>query len=116
VGFRRGDRQARIQSYLVEAATQTFDPDELPVGDERQLPKVSVSEAINIAKLKGSPSASPGTIGNDNDWFDSTPITRENWEQAKEAIVTRLGRLREQMEEQEEETGLCRSCGQALPS
>ena len=107
--------KARIQSYLVEAATQTFDPDELPLGDDRQLPKVGVSEAINIAKLKGGPAASAGAAGNHNDWFGSIPITREDWEQARDAIVYRLGRLREQMEDQERETGRCRSWGQALP-
>lgn len=42
---------ARVRSYLVEAATRTFDPDELPIAEEHEIPKVTIGEAINIAKM-----------------------------------------------------------------
>jgi hypothetical protein len=123
--------KARVQAYLVEAATRTFDPDELPIADGAEVPKVSISEAINIAKL-GSPSPGNGRVGPsggwsasgrsrggergyDDDGFDATPITREEWEGARQNIFNRLQRLREQMAEEEQETGRCRSCGQVLP-
>jgi hypothetical protein len=41
----------RLNGYLVEAGNNTFDPDELPIGDGHDLPKVTVAEAIQIAKL-----------------------------------------------------------------
>ena len=34
--------KARVQAYLVEAATQTFDPDELPIGDDRRTARYQV--------------------------------------------------------------------------
>lgn len=46
--------KARVQSYLVEAATRTFEPDELPVAEDHEVPKVTIGEAINIARLKGN--------------------------------------------------------------
>ena len=114
--------KARVQSYLVEAATRTFDPDELPVAEDHQVPKVSIGEAINIAKLPARETRSPAgsTIGRDGrtydeTGFDTTPISREEWEEARQNIFNRLQRLRENMEEEEMETGLCRSCGQPLP-
>lgn len=55
--------KAHVQSFLVEAATRTFDPDELPMADEHEIPKVTVSEAINIAKMPGRSPASPGSGG-----------------------------------------------------
>ena len=128
--------KARVQSYLVEAATRTFDPDELPIADEHEIPKVSIGEAINIAKMPARPSTSPGTgpstslrtgpsntLGMrgiegrtyDETGFDTTPITREEWEEAKQRIIDRLERIRERDAEAERETGCCRTCGQALP-
>ena len=106
--------KARVQAYLVEAATRTFDPDELPVGDEREMAKVSISEAINIAKLKGGASTMVGGGGTDEE-FDGRPITREDWEEARQNIVNRLARLRERNEAEEQATGRCLSCGQVLP-
>ena len=116
--------RARVHSYLVEAATRTFDPDELPVGDEREIPKVSIGEAINIAKLAPRDAGGPGssTRGGkgfegrtyDDGGFDTTPISRDEWEEARNNIFHRLQRLREQTQEQEQETGRCHSCGQPL--
>jgi hypothetical protein len=54
---------ARVQlnAFLVEAGNSTFDPDELPTGEEETpLPKVTVAEAIQIVKLKGRPGAEAG--------------------------------------------------------
>ena len=106
--------KARVQFYLVEAATRTFDPDDLPVGSGEGVAKVSISEAIHIARLKGV-GEGPGKKTHDDDSFISDPITREEFEEARQNVHDRLGRLREQMEEQERETGLCNSCGQPLP-
>ena len=115
--------KARVQSYLVEAATRTFDPGELPVAEDEHFPKVSIGEAINIAKLPPRDPRSPSgpTIGRDGrtydeTGFDTTPITRDEWDEARQNIFNRLQRLREHMEEEELETGLCRSCGQPLPA
>ena len=108
-------------------------PEELPIGDEREIPKVSIAEAINIAKLpaRDGPSTSSGRGGvgggsrggkgfedrtYDETGFDTTPISRHEWDEARQNIFDRLRRLREQMEDEERETGRCRSCGQALPN
>lgn len=50
----------------------------------------------------------------DETGFDTTPITREAWEEAKQRIIDRLERIRQRDEEQERETGCCRTCGQPL--
>ena len=42
-------------------------------------------------------------------------VSTEEWEEARQNIFNRLQRLRENMEREELETGLCRSCGQPLP-
>jgi hypothetical protein len=117
--------KARVQAYLVEAATRTFDPDELPIGDESEIPKVSIGEAINIAKMPaagqgraGAPSGKgwgiPGRTYDDTG-FDTTPITRDEWEEAGRNIVNRLERIRLRTEQEERETGRCHACGQPLP-
>ena len=107
--------KARVQAYLVEAATRTFDPGELPIGDEREIPKVSIGEAINIARL--NPSAGQGRAGK-GCWDEDGGqfVSDEEIAAARENIVNRLLRLREQMDEEEQETGRCRSCGQSLPT
>ncbi len=115
--------KARVQGYLVEAATRAFDPDELPIGEEA--PKVSISEAISIAKLPAREAGAAAGLAKggrglegrtyDETGFDTTPITREEWEDARQNIVNRLQRMRERTEEEERETGLCHCCGQALP-
>jgi len=78
--------KARVQAYLVEAATRTFDPDELPIGDEREIPKVSISEAINIAKLKA---AGPVAAGDDEEYDE------DQLKEVRERILYKLERLRE---------------------
>ena len=78
--------KARVQAYLVEAATRTFDPDELPIGDEREIPKVSISEAINIAKLKG---AGPAAAEPEEEYGD------DYLQEVRERILEKLARLRE---------------------
>ena len=49
----------RLNGYLVEAGNNTFDPDELPIGDEHELPRVTIAEAIQIAKLGGGGRQAP---------------------------------------------------------
>ena len=118
--------KARVQAYLVEAATRTFDPDELPIAGEHDIPKVTISEAINIAKLPARTSTALGAGGMqgmrgiegrtyDETGFDTTPITREEWEEARQRIIDRVERIRERDAEAERETGCCRTCGQRLP-
>lgn len=117
--------KARVQAYLVEAATRTFDPDELPVAEDHDMPKVSIGEAINIAKLPsresrhsaGSGRSIVGRDGRtyDETGFDTTPITREELEEARQNIINRLTRLRERTEREELETGRCSYCGHPLP-
>jgi hypothetical protein len=106
--------KARVQAYLVEAATRTFDPDELPIGDGREVPKVSIGEAINIAKLGGSSGAAKAGKGWDEDG-DGHFVTNEELDAARERILSRLQRLQENIEGQEAETGCCHHCGQPLP-
>lgn len=126
--------KARLQAHLVEAANRAFDPEDLPIGEDRELPAVSVAQAINIAKLPardggGSAGAGAGAGGGfarggkgledriyDETGFDMTPITRHEWDEARQNIFERLQRLREQTEEEERKTGRCRSCGQQLPA
>jgi len=112
--------KARVQAYLVEAATRTFDPDELPIADGAEPMKVSIGEAINIAKLPARDGGAAtgfakgwGLEGRtyDETGFDTTPITREEWEQAKQNIIDRLARIRER----EEAKPKCEACGQPLP-
>jgi len=53
--------RARLNGMVVEAGNRTFDPDELPVGEEHG-PEVTVAEAIQILKLgagRGSADAQP---------------------------------------------------------
>ena len=113
--------KARVQAYLVEAAGRTFDPDELPVAEgDREMEKVSISQAINIAKLKG-PSTSPGsgpglwrTNGSGSEDGDGQFVTNEEAEAARGRIFDRLQRIKEDIADQERETGCCHNCGQPL--
>jgi len=113
--------KARVQAYLVEAATRTFDPDELPIADGAEPMKVSIGEAINIAKLPARDGGAAAGFAKgrwglegrtyDETGFDTTPISREEWEQAKQNIVDRLARIRER----DEAKPKCEACGQPLP-
>ena len=88
--------KARVQAYLVEAATRTFDPDELPIGDDREMAKVSISEAISIAKLKAAGPALPEPEeGYGDDYL----------KEVRERILDKLARLRERDEEELGEAG-----------
>lgn len=87
--------QARVRSYLVEAATRTFDPDELPIAEDHEVQKVSISEAINIVKLPGrSPGSSPGLRGQGG-WHDPRydPDYQPTEEERQELIQRILGKL-----------------------
>jgi hypothetical protein len=105
--------RAQLQAHLVEAANRTFDPDELPIGEGREAPKVSVSEAINIAKLKG-PSTGPGANGAGYEDGDGQFVTNEELEAARGRILDRLERIKDQIIAQEFETGCCHNCGRPL--
>jgi hypothetical protein len=79
--------KASVQAYLVEAAKRTFDPDELPIGDEREIDRVSISEAINIAKLRA---AGPPPQADDAEGYDE-----DHLKEVRERILEKLKRLRE---------------------
>jgi hypothetical protein len=89
--------KARVQAYLVEAATRTFDPDELPIADESEMPKVSVGEAINIAKLR---SAAPAQAAEEPDGYDEDYL-----KEVRERILEKLQRLKERDERELGEAG-----------
>ncbi|HET9336500.1 MAG TPA: hypothetical protein VFO12_08860 [Sphingomicrobium sp.] len=90
--------KARVQAYLVEAATRTFDPEELPIGDEREVAKVSISEAINIARLKG-PATSPGANGLEEEGDE------DRFREVRERILDKLQRLKERDQRELGEAG-----------
>lgn len=87
--------KVRVQAYLIEAATRTFDPDALPIGDEREMDRVSISEAINIAKLKGAPASREQEEEYDEDHLKGV----------RERILYKLQRLRERDERELGEAG-----------
>jgi len=92
--------KARVQAFLVEAATRTFDPDELPIGDGHELPKVSISEAINIAKSgpsAGAARAGKGRDGHSDPYFDGWEVDHEEYLAARQRIIDRIQRLRDNM-------------------
>ena len=93
---------------------------------QRGLNNLSQNSAHSIT---GGTISRMGSVGNDRSsgkgfedrlydetGFDTTPISRHEWDEARQNIFDRLRRLREQMEDEERETGRCRSCGQALPN
>jgi hypothetical protein len=53
----------RLNDWLVEAGNETFDPADLPPGEELELPKVTVAEAIQIAKLGNARGAAAAPVG-----------------------------------------------------
>jgi hypothetical protein len=83
--------KAEVQAYLVEATKQTFDPAELPGPDESPLPKVSVSEAINIARLKGPGENSAARKSTHEDPFF------DGWEEDHQEYLDACGRLKEKI-------------------
>ena len=105
--------KARVQAYLVEAATRTFDPDELPIGEAPELPNVSIGEAINIARLQHA--GGRGRGGKDSH-FDGWEADHEEYRDACERIIERLERMSAQREAEERRLGCCSSCGQPLPA
>ena len=78
--------KARLETYLIEAADRTFDPETLQVGDG--LPRVSVAEALAILRLKGG-SGAAAKGGHDEPEEDG----HEEYQEACQRIVSRLERL-----------------------
>lgn len=96
--------KARVQPYLVEAATRTFDPASLPVGGDG--PTVTVAEAIRIAKLKSPAVESGGAARASGDpWGDGWEKDEAEHLEAAQRIRDRLDRLQERMRTEQEERG-----------
>ena len=108
--------RAHLQAHLVQVANQTFDPDELTIGERPETPKVSVAEAISIAKLGASAGQGRAAkAGLDQDG-DGRFVTNQEMDEARERILNRLQRMQENIEGQEASTGRCHHCGQPLPA
>ena len=79
--------KARLQAYLIEAADRTFDPESLPSPEGS--PKISVSEAVSILRLKSgepSPHLAQAT--------QATQVDPEEYQAAVERIIRRLDLLK----------------------
>jgi len=94
--------RARVDTYLVEAADRTFDPDSASFDSD--LPKMTIAEAIKIMQLarKSGPSAARpaserGWTGPES-WDD--PDDEEEAALARENIINRLRRMSENDEEE----------------
>lgn len=104
--------QARVEAYLIQTADRTFDPGS--VADDAELPKMSVGEAIQVVKLGHAKSARSGAQRKwptgrwtgPADWDD--PDDEEAVAQARENIINRLQRMRENDEEEKLEAGWTR--------
>lgn len=97
--------KARVHAYLIEAADRTFDPASLPIPSDG--PRVSVSEAVSILRLKGVEPATQREA--------SAAVSAEEHEAAIERIVERLGRLRERIERERREAGWSEHDGEWIP-
>jgi hypothetical protein len=88
--------KARVQAYLVEAAARTFDPDELPEGEDPG-PTVTISEAIHISRMKsGSGSGESKALA----WQEESEIGEAEVEAARENILRKLKLLHERYREE----------------
>ncbi|WP_324806771.1 hypothetical protein SH584_09955 [Sphingomonas sp. LY29] len=97
--------KARLHAYLIEAADRTFDPASLPIPSDG--PRVSVSEAVRILRLKGVEPAAQREA--------SAAVSAEEHEAAIERIIEKLGRLRERTERERREAGWSEQDGEWIP-
>ena len=97
--------KARLQSYLIEAADRTFDPECLPVPEGS--PKVSVSEAVSILRLKGG-EPSPHLA-------QATAVDASEHQAAVERIIQRLKKLGERQDAERREAGWTEWEGEWIP-
>jgi hypothetical protein len=115
--------KARLQSYLIEMSDRTFDPESLPLPEGQ--PRVSVSEAVNILRLKGKEPPAH--------FAEGSTVPADEHQAAVDRIVARLQKLKERMDREKAEAGwtahgdewvppgfvraeevLCARCGGAL--
>jgi hypothetical protein len=97
--------KARLQAYLIEAADRTFDPESLPVPEGS--PKVSVSEAVSILRLKGGePTAHLAP---------AVEVDGEEHKAAVERIILRLDRLKQRIDEEKRAAGWTEHEGEWIP-
>ena len=92
--------KARLQMLLMDVAEKAFDPERLDVAEEP--PQVSVAEALNI--LKAREGKEKELNGGGRGWIDYS-VGQEDYQEACERIITRLGRLKERDWEEQAEAG-----------
>ena len=98
--------KARLQAYLIELSDRTFDPDSLPLPDGQ--PKVSVSEAVSILRLKGA--AAPAADAR----AEAGPVNSE-LKEAHDRIMARLERLKERIGRERAAAGWTEWEGEWIP-
>lgn len=93
--------RVRVRAFLYEAANRTFDPEELPIGEEGEaaLPRMTVGEAIQVARLKGLREGKSGPVRGPA-WEEEEPDDSQV-EEARARIFARLDRLREKIEREQ---------------
>ena len=97
--------KARLQSYLIELSDRTFDPDSLPLPEGQ--PRVSVSEAVSILRLKGR-EPSPHLA-------QATEVDAAEHQAAVERIIERLRKLKERQDAERREAGWTEWEGEWIP-
>ena len=101
--------KARLETYLIEAADRTFDPETLPVGDG--LPRVSVAEALAILRLKGG-SGAAAKGGHDEREADDG---QQEYQEACQRVVARLERMGARDRKDRLEAGWSEVDGEMVP-
>ena len=101
--------KARLETYLIEAADRTFDPEMLPVGDG--LPRVSVAEALAILRLKGG-SGAAAKGGHDEREADDG---QQEYQEACQRVVARLERMGARDRKDRLEAGWSEVDGEMVP-
>ena len=101
--------KARLETYLIEAADRTFDPETLPVGDG--LPRVSVAEALAILRLKGGSGAAAKGGHDEREAEDS----QQDYQEACQRVVARLERMGARDRKERLEAGWSEVDGEMVP-
>jgi hypothetical protein len=84
--------RAGIDLYLVEAANQTFDPDELDTGDVA--PKVTIDQAIKISQMNARKAKAQEELLPDPYAEQAASMTPDDVHQLRERLVRKLQAIR----------------------